>query len=97
MSINRRKLRSHFRHIFACASGIFPLAAAFILIRALLFELEPYRKDDYKLALGFFVAGMISLMCYAFFRADKLRRKEKSESNRLMRQAERRKKAGEDH
>ena len=85
---SRAKTRSKIRHILAVASGMFPLMAFFIYGMSL-FRLEPERTPYYKLAIIFLGCGMLTLMFYAWARAEKQRRREISARNRELRYRER--------
>lgn len=85
---SRAKTRSKIRHILAVASGMFPLMALFIYGMSLL-RLPLMRKPYYELAIIFLACGMVTLMFYAWARAEKLRRREISARNRELRHRER--------
>ena len=78
---SRTKLRSKIRHILAVASGMFPLMALFIYLMSW-FQLPEQRRGHYALVVVFFACGMVSLLFYAWTRAEKLRRHEISARNR---------------
>ena len=78
---SRTKLRSKARHVLAVASGMFPLMALFVYGMSL-FRLSIERAPYFKLALIFIGCGMVTLLFYAWTRAEKLRRHEISARNR---------------
>ena len=78
---SRTKLRSKIRHILAVASGMFPLMALFIYLMSW-FQLPEQRRGHYTLVVVFFACGMVSLLFYAWTRAEKMRRHEISARNR---------------
>ena len=67
---SRSKLRSKVRHVMAVASGMS------------LFRLSIERAPYTRLALIFLGCGMVTLLFYAWTRAEKLRRHEISAKNR---------------
>ena len=81
---SRSKMRSKLRHILAVASGMFPLMALFIYLMSW-FQLPELRKSHRLLALVFVGCGMVTLLFYAWARAEKLRRREVSSRNRELR------------
>ena len=85
---SRAKTRAKLRHILAVSSGMFPLMALFIYGMSFL-RLEPMRAPYHKLALIFVGCGMVTLMFYAWARAEKQRRREVSARNRELRHRER--------
>ncbi len=78
---SRTKLRSKARHVLAVASGMFPLMALFVYGMSL-FRLSIERTPYTRLALIFLGCGMVTLLFYAWTRAEKLRRHEISAKNR---------------
>jgi hypothetical protein len=78
---SRTKMRSKIRHILAVASGMFPLMALFIYLMSF-FRLEVERARYYRLSIVFLACGMVTLLFYAWTRAEKLRRHEISARNR---------------
>ncbi len=78
---SRSKLRSKVRHVMAVASGMFPLMALFVYGMSL-FRLSIERAPYTRLALIFLGCGMVTLLFYAWTRAEKLRRHEISAKNR---------------
>lgn len=82
---SRSKMRSKFRHVMAVASGMFPAMAAFVFLMSM-FRLPVERPPYFRLAIVFFACGMVSLVFYAWARAEKLRRHEISARNRELRQ-----------
>ena len=82
---SKSKMRAKIRHILAVASGMFPAMAAFVFIMSL-FQIAEQRKNLYLLAAVFMGCGMVSLVFYAWARAEKLRRREISARNREQRQ-----------
>ena len=85
---SKTKLRSKIRHVLAVAAGMFPLMALFVYLMSL-FRLEPQRKPYYQLAIVFLGCGMVTLLFYAWARAEKLRRREISARNRERKYRER--------
>ena len=85
---SKTKLRSKIRHILAVASGMFPLMALFVYAMSLL-RLEAQRKPYYHLSIVFLGCGMVTLLFYAWARAEKLRRREISARNRELKYRER--------
>ena len=85
---SRSKMRAKIRHILAVMAGMFPLMAVFTYLMSW-FQLPEQRKSHYLLAIIFFGCGMVSLLFYAWARAEKLRRREVSARNRELRQQER--------
>lgn len=85
---SRSKMRSRIRHVLAVASGMFPLMAAFVFVRALFF-LPEERLKFYHLAILFLACGMVSLLGYAWTRAEKMRRREISARNRELKYRQR--------
>lgn len=85
---SKTKLRSKIRHILAVASGMFPLMALFVFLMSLL-RLEAQRKPYYQLAIVFLGCGMVTLLFYAWARAEKSRRREISARNRELKYRER--------
>ena len=78
---SRTKLRSKIRHVLAVASGMFPMMSLFIYLMSF-FRLEVERARYYRLSLVFLACGMVTLLFYAWTRAEKLRRHEVSARNR---------------
>ena len=78
---SRTKMRSKFRHILAVASGMFPLMALFIYLMSWL-QLPEQRRGHYTLTVVFIACGMVTLLLYAWTRAEKQRRHEISARNR---------------
>ena len=78
---SRTKLRSKIRHVLAVASGMFPLMAAFVFAMSFL-RLRVERAPYNTLAITFLGCGMVTLLLYAWTRAEKLRRHEISARNR---------------
>ena len=78
---SRTKIRSKIRQILAVSSGMFPLMAAFVVAMSW-FRLPVQRMPYYKLAIVFFACGMVTLLLYAWARAEKQRRREVSARNR---------------
>ena len=74
-------MRSKVRHVMAVASGMFPLMALFIYLMSW-FQLPEQRKGHYTLTILFLACGMVTLLFYAWTRAEKLRRHEISAQNR---------------
>lgn len=85
---SRMKTRAKIRHVLAVASGMFPLMALFVYGMSLL-RLEAQRKPYYQLAIAFVACGMVSLLLYAWARAEKQRRREVSARNRERKYRER--------
>lgn len=85
---SRTKIRSKIRQVLAVSSGMFPLMAAFVLAMSW-FRLPVQRMPYYKLAIVFFACGMVTLLLYAWARAEKMRRREVSNRNRELRYRER--------
>ncbi len=85
---SRTKIRSKIRQILAVSSGMFPLMAAFVVAMSW-FRLPVQRMPYYKLAIVFFACGMVTLLLYAWARAEKMRRREVSNRNRELRYRER--------
>jgi Na+/melibiose symporter-like transporter len=85
---SRSKMRSKLRHILAVASGMFPLMALFIYLMSW-FQLPEQRRGHYLLAIIFMACGMVTLLFYAWTRAEKLRRREVSSRNLELRHQER--------
>ena len=85
---SKTKLRSKIRHVLAVAAGMFPLMALFVYLMSL-FRLEPQRKPYYQLAIVVLGCGMVTLLVYAWARAEKLRRREISARNRERKYQER--------
>jgi hypothetical protein len=85
---SRSKMRSKIRHVLAVASGMFPLMAVFVFVMSLL-RLPVERPPYYKLAIVFFACGMVTLLFYAWTRAEKLRRHEISARNRELKYRQR--------
>ena len=85
---SRSKMRSKIRHILAVMAGMFPLMAIFTFLMSW-FQLPEQRKSHYQVAFIFFGCGMVTLLFYAWGRAEKLRRREVSARNRELRQQER--------
>lgn len=85
---SKTKMRSKIRHILAVAAGMFPLMALFVYVMSL-FRLEPHRTPYYKLSIVFLGCGMVTLLLYAWARAEKLRRREISARNRELKYRER--------
>lgn len=77
---SKSKMRSKIRHVLAVASGMFPTMAAFVFTMYLLQTPRP--RSLLHLAFVFLACGMVSLLFYAWARAEKLRRKEVSAANR---------------
>jgi len=82
---SRSKLRAKIRHILAVAAGMFPVMAVFVYLMAL-FQIPEQRRSLHQLAAVFMGCGMVSLLFYAWARAEKLRRREVSARNRELRQ-----------
>ncbi|NCA82952.1 MAG: hypothetical protein EOM72_09440 [Opitutae bacterium] len=78
---SRSKMRSKVRHVMAVASGMFPLMALFIYLMSW-FQLPEQRRGHYTLTIIFLACGMVTLLLYAWTRAEKLRRHEISAQNR---------------
>ncbi len=78
---SRTKLRSKIRHILAVASGMFPLMAAFVYGMSF-FRLPVERSPYTHLSVVFLACGMVTLLFYAWTRAEKLRRHDVSARNR---------------
>ena len=85
---SRAKARSKIRHVLAVASGMFPLMALFVYAMSL-FRLSAQRAPYDKLIVAFIACGMVSLMLYAWARAEKQRRREVSARNRERKYRER--------
>lgn len=85
---SRMKMRSKLRHVLAVASGMFPLMAGFVYGMSL-FRLPAQRAPYYKLIVVFVACGMVSLLFYAWARAEKQRRREVSARNRERKYRER--------
>jgi len=85
---SRSKLRSKIRHVLAVASGMFPLMALFVFGASFL-RLPPERPPYVHLAVIFLACGMVTLMFYAWSRAETLRRREISARNKELRQQRR--------
>ena len=85
---SRMKMRSKIRHVLAVAAGMFPLMALFVYAMSLL-RLSAQRGPYYKLIVVFIACGMVSLMLYAWARAEKQRRREVSARNRERKYRER--------
>ena len=85
---SRSKMRSKIRHVMAVASVMFPLMAAFIFIMSW-FQIAEQRRSHYHLAIIFVACGMVTLVFYAWARAENLRRREISAKNRELRQQRR--------
>ena len=85
---SRMKMRSKIRHVLAVAAGMFPLMALFVYAMSL-FRLSAQRAPYYKLIVAFIACGMVSLMLYAWARAEKQRLREISARNRELRHRER--------
>ena len=85
---SRMKMRSKIRHVLAVAAGMFPLMALFVYAMSL-FRLSAQRGPYYKLIVAFLAGGMVSLMLYAWARAEKQRRREVSARNRERKYRER--------
>ena len=85
---SRAKTRAKIRHVLAVAAGMFPLMALFVYGMSL-FRLEAQRRPYYHLAIVFLACGMVTLMLYAWARAEKQRRREISARNRELRHRER--------
>lgn len=85
---SRSKIRSKIRQVLAVSSGMFPLMAAFVAAMSW-FRLPVERPPYYKLAVVFLACGMVTLLLYAWARAEKLRRREVSNRNRELRHRER--------
>ena len=85
---SRTKLRSKIRHVLAVASGMFPFMALFIYLMSW-FQLPEQRRGHYMLVVVFFACGMVSLLFYAWTRAEKMRRHEISARNRELKYRER--------
>lgn len=77
---SKSKMRSKIRHVLAVASGMFPTMAAFVYVMYLLQTPRP--RSLLQLAVVFLACGMVSLLFYAWARAEKLRRREVSAANR---------------
>ena len=78
---SRSKMRSKIRHVLAVASGMFPLMAAFVYVRSL-FMIAEQRRSLNLLAIVFLGCGMVTLLFYAWARAEKQRRHEVSAATR---------------
>ena len=78
---SRSKMRSKIRHVLAVGSGMFPLMAAFVYVRSL-FMIAEQRRSLNLLAIVFLGCGMVTLLFYAWARAEKQRRHEVSAANR---------------
>ena len=87
-SRSRSKMRAQFRHVMAVAAGMFPLMALFVFAMSFL-RLTVERPPYHRLAIIFLAAGMVALLLYAWARAEKLRRREKSARNRELKYRER--------
>ena len=85
---SRSKIRSKVRQVLAVSSGMFPLMAAFVVAMSW-FRLPVERPPYYKLAIVFLACGMVTLVLFAWARAEKLRRREVSNRNRELRHRER--------
>ena len=85
---SRMKTRAKIRHVLAVAAGMFPFMALFVYAMSL-FRLPAQRVPYNQLIVAFIAAGMVSLMLYAWARAEKLRRREVSNRNRELRHRER--------
>lgn len=85
---SRAKMRAKIRHVLAVASGMFPLMALFVYGMSLL-RLEAQRRPYYQLAIAFLGCAMVSLLLYAWARAEKQRRREVSARNRERKYRER--------
>ena len=85
---SRAKARAKVRHVLAVASGMFPLMALFVYGMSM-FRLKAQRAPYNKLILAFIACGMVSLMLYAWARAEKQRRREVSARNRERKYRER--------
>ena len=85
---SRMKMRSKIRHVLAVAAGMFPLMAAFVYGMSLL-QNPAQRAQHHKLIVAFVACGMVSLMLYAWARAEKQRRREVSARNRERKYRER--------
>lgn len=85
---SRAKMRAKIRHVLAVASGMFPLMALFVYGMSLL-RLEAQRRPYYQLAIVFLGCAMVSLLLYAWARAEKQRRREVSARNRERKYRER--------
>ena len=81
-------MRSKIRHVLAVAAGMFPLMALFVYAMSL-FRLSAQRGPYYKLIVAVLAGGMVSLMLYAWARAEKQRRREVSARNRERKYRER--------
>ncbi len=82
---SRTKMRAKFRQIMGVASGMFPVMAVFVFLMSL-FQIPEQRRSLHQLAAIFLGCGMVSLLVYAWARAEKLRRHEISARNREQRQ-----------
>lgn len=76
------KRRAQWRHVWAVASGMFPLMALFVYVMTLLTMPEPERPRMYPLVLGFLACGMVALFLYTMAWAARNRRHEISRRNR---------------
>ena len=85
---SRMKTRAKIRHVLAVASGMFPFMALFVYGMSLL-RLPAQRVPYNKLIVAFVACGMVSLMLYAWARAEKQRRREVSARNRERKYRER--------
>ena len=85
---SRAKTRAKIRHVLAVAAGMFPLMALFVYVMSM-FRLEAQRRPYYHLAIVFLACGMVTLMLYAWARAEKQRRREVSARNRERKYRER--------
>lgn len=76
------KRRAQWRHVWAVASGMFPLMALFVFLMAQLTLPAPERPRMYPLVLGFLACGMVSLFLFTIAWAARNRRHEISRRNR---------------
>lgn len=76
------KRRAQWRHVWAVASGMFPLMALFVFLMTQLTLPAPERPRMYPLVLGFLACGMVSLFLFTIAWAARNRRHEISRRNR---------------
>ncbi|NLB65544.1 MAG: hypothetical protein GX803_03625 [Lentisphaerae bacterium] len=84
---SRSKLRSKIRQVLGVFSVMFPAMSVFVFVMSLFYH-ELQRKNLHVLAMVFVGLGMLSLLFYAWARADKNRRHELSMRRRELRQKE---------
>ncbi len=76
------KRRAQWRHVWAVASGMFPLMALFVYLMSCITLPGPARPKMYPLVLGFLACGMVSLFLFTVAWAARNRRHEISRRNR---------------